>query len=133
MPLSTGDLREEIRAVLLPAQAADRIRARGGTRAGVLVPLYVDGDDLHAVFTQRREDLRRHAGEISFPGGRKDEEDADLSATALREAHEEVGLSPTAVELLGALQPTSTIATGYAVYPSVGLIEPGQEWTLSAR
>jgi 8-oxo-dGTP pyrophosphatase MutT (NUDIX family) len=133
MPPSTGALRDEIGAVLLPTQAADRIQARGGTRAGVLVPLYIQDDRLHAVFTKRREDLRRHPGEISFPGGRQDEGDADLSATALREAHEEVGLAPEAVELLGALQPTSTIATGYAVYPFVGLIEPGHEWTLSAR
>ena len=133
MPLSTGALRQEIGGVLLPTQAVEGIRARGSTRAGVLVALYLDGDELHAVFTRRRDDLRRHPGEISFPGGRQDEGDADLSATALREAHEEIGLAPDAVEVLGALQPTSTIATGYAVYPFVGLIEPGQEWTLSAR
>jgi 8-oxo-dGTP pyrophosphatase MutT (NUDIX family) len=133
MPPRTAQLRDEIRAVLLDPLAADRIRARGATRAGVLVPLYIEGDELHAVFTRRREDLRRHPGEISFPGGRRDEGDADLSATALREAHEEIGLAPDRVELLGALQPTSTIATGYAVYPFVGLLEPGQEWTLSAR
>lgn len=133
MPLPTAELSDEIRRVLLDPAAADRIRARGATRAGVLVPLYVEGDQLHAVFTKRREDLRRHPGEISFPGGRQDEGDADLSATALREAHEEIGLAPDGVELLGALQPTSTIATGYAVYPFVGLLEPGQEWTLSAR
>jgi 8-oxo-dGTP pyrophosphatase MutT (NUDIX family) len=46
----------------------------------------------------------------------------------LREAHEEIGLEPSGVELIGALQPTPTIATGYAVYPFVGLIEPGQTW-----
>jgi 8-oxo-dGTP pyrophosphatase MutT (NUDIX family) len=133
MPPPTGHLREQIGAVLLPTQAADRIRVRGGTRAAVLVPLYLQDNELHAVFTKRRDDLRRHPGEISFPGGRQDEGDADLSATALREAHEEVGLVPEAVELLGALQPTSTIATGYAVYPFVGLTQPGREWTLSAR
>jgi 8-oxo-dGTP pyrophosphatase MutT (NUDIX family) len=133
MPPFTGALGDQIRPLLLEARAADRIRARGATRAGVLVPLYVEGDELHAVFTKRREDLRRHPGEISFPGGRQDQGDADLAATALREAHEEIGLSPDSVELLGALQPTSTIATGYAVYPFVGLLEPGQEWTLSAR
>lgn len=133
MPPSRGLLRDQIEAVLLPAQAADRIRARGATRAAVLVPLYLQDDGLHGVFTKRREDLRRHPGEISFPGGRQDEGDADLSATALREAQEEIGLSPAGVELMGALQPTSTIATGYAVYPFVGLIQPGQEWTLSAR
>jgi 8-oxo-dGTP pyrophosphatase MutT (NUDIX family) len=85
------------------------------------------------VFTKRREDLRRHAGEISFPGGRFDEGERDLIATALREAEEEIGLPPDAVEILGALQPTPTIATGYAVYPFVGMIEPGRTWTLSAQ
>jgi 8-oxo-dGTP pyrophosphatase MutT (NUDIX family) len=53
--------------------------------------------------------------------------------TALREAEEEIGLPADAVQLVGALQPTPTIATNYAVYPFVGLIEPGREWTLSAR
>jgi 8-oxo-dGTP pyrophosphatase MutT (NUDIX family) len=85
------------------------------------------------VFTKRREDLRRHPGEISFPGGRRDETDADLEATALREAEEEIGLPPSSVRVLGALQPTPTIVTGYAIYPFVGLIEPGMAWTLSAR
>src|SRR5205814_2524199 len=72
-------------------------------------------------------------GEISFPGGRRDEDEQDLLATALREAEEEIGLPRDAVEIVGALQPTPTIATSYAVYPFVGLIEPGREWTLSAR
>jgi 8-oxo-dGTP pyrophosphatase MutT (NUDIX family) len=94
----------------------------------VLVPLFLVGDEPHVVLTRRRHDLRRHAGEISFPGGRQDPEDADLCATALREAQEEIGLDPGGVELLGALQPTPTIATNYAVYPFVGLIEAGQTW-----
>jgi 8-oxo-dGTP pyrophosphatase MutT (NUDIX family) len=85
------------------------------------------------VFTKRRDDLRRHPGEISFPGGRYDEGERDLIATALREAEEEIGLPPDAVEIVGALQPTPTIATGYAVYPFVGMIEPGRSWTVSAR
>jgi 8-oxo-dGTP pyrophosphatase MutT (NUDIX family) len=97
------------------------------------VPLYVADGELHAVFTRRRSDLRRHAGEISFPGGRQDPQDADLVATALREAHEEIGLRPEDVALLGALTPTPTIATNYAIHPYVGLVEPGQEWTLSPR
>jgi 8-oxo-dGTP pyrophosphatase MutT (NUDIX family) len=95
----------------------------------VLVPLYLDAEGaLHAVFTERRAELRRHAGEISFPGGRRDDDDSDLCATALRETHEEIGLPPGAVELLGALQPTPTFVTDYAIYPFVGLIEPGFEW-----
>jgi 8-oxo-dGTP pyrophosphatase MutT (NUDIX family) len=100
----------------------------------VLVPLFVAADgELHVVFTERRADLRRHAGEISFPGGRRDEADADLPGTALRECHEEIGLPPEAVELVGALQPTPTFVTNYAIYPFVGLIEPGFAWVMQER
>ena len=82
-----------------------------------------------AVFTERRADLRRHAGEISFPGGRQDRPDEDLRETALREAEEEIGLRRSDVELLGALPPVGTFVTGYRVFPFVGSIEPGYEWT----
>ena len=118
---------------LLTPQAATVLDVPGRTEAAVLVALYEDGGRLHAVLTRRREDLRRHAGEISFPGGRRDDTDPDLLATALREAEEEIGLAPAAVRVLGALQPTPTIATGYAVYPFVGLIASGLAWRVSAR
>ena len=111
-----------------------RLTVPGAKQAAVLVPLFVGAEGaLHAVFTERRADLRRHAGEISFPGGRRDDADADLWATALRESHEEIGLPPDAVELLGALQPTPTFVTDYAIYPFVGLIEPGFAWVLQER
>lgn len=102
----------------------------GRTDAAVLVPLYVAEGELHAVFTKRREDMRRHAGEISFPGGRQDP-DEDLRRTALREAEEEIGLPPDAVDVLGALNPVGTFVTSYAVYPFVGLIESGHGWVPS--
>jgi 8-oxo-dGTP pyrophosphatase MutT (NUDIX family) len=131
---SRADLAAALCRVLLDPAAAAALDVHGRVDAAVLVPLYLDErDELHAVFTRRRSDLRRHAGEISFPGGRADEADADLRDTALREAHEEIGLPPADVELVGALQPTPTIATNYAVYPFVGLIEPGREWELSPR
>jgi 8-oxo-dGTP pyrophosphatase MutT (NUDIX family) len=133
VPLTTRTVRQELERVLLSPEQAIDLDVRGGTDAAVLVALYVDDGELHAVFTQRREDLRRHAGEISFPGGRRDDTDPDLLFTALRETQEEIGLEPDAVNLIGALQPTPTIATGYAVYPFVGLIEAGQAWTLSPR
>jgi len=133
MALQTEVVRDELGQVLLDPDAASALDVLGRTDAAVLVPLYLDRGELHAVVTKRREDLRRHPGEISFPGGRQDEGDADLQATALREAEEEIGLPVEAVDLIGALQPTPTIATGYAVYPFVGLIEPGRQWTLSAR
>ena len=97
----------------------------------MLVPLYVGADDrLHAVFTKRRDDLKRHPGEISFPGGRRDDADGDLTETALREAEEEIGLGREHVDLLGALQPTPTFVTNYSIYPFVGIIERGHEWDL---
>jgi len=133
MRLSREALKAELGRVLLAPDEAAKLSVRGRIQAGVLVPLYFQDGELHAVFTRRREDLRRHPGEISFPGGRLDEGEASLVATALREADEEIGLPADAVELVGALQPTPTIATGYAVYPFVGLIEPGREWTLSPR
>ncbi len=103
--------------------------------AAVLVPLFTQGgsEEPHVVLTRRRADLRRHAGEISFPGGRQDPEDADLTATALREAEEEIGLERTHVRLLGELSPTSTFATNYVIHPIVGAIPAGLAWRPSAR
>lgn len=133
MPPQTGSIRDTLARVLLTPADALGLEVHGRTDAGVLVPLYLENGDVHAVFTQRRDDLRRHPGEISFPGGRYEQGEADLVATALREAEEEIGLPRAEVEIVGALQPTPTIATGYAIYPFVGLIAPGMTWTLSAR
>ncbi len=129
---SRTELARALRAVLLDAGEAAALDVHGRIDAAVLVPLYVANGELHAVFTRRREDMRRHPGEISFPGGRQDDDETDLRLTALREAEEEIGLPARAVELVGALQPTPTIATNYAVYPFVGLIEPGRAWEPSA-
>ena len=117
---SSSDLRG---ALLDPAQA-EVLEAHGRTEAAVLVPMHGWPDNPGLVFTERRSDLKRHAGEISFPGGRRDEGE-ELRATALREAEEEIGLAGGDVEIVGALPPTGTIVTNYAIYPFVGLIEPG--------
>jgi len=93
----------------------------------VLLPIYGWPDDPGLVFTERRADLRRHAGEISFPGGRRDEGDADLRATALREAEEEIGLDPAQVEAGEALPAIKTFVTNYLVHPFVGYVpHPGE-------
>jgi 8-oxo-dGTP pyrophosphatase MutT (NUDIX family) len=102
----------------------------GSVEAAVLLPLYGWPHDPGLVFTERRADLRRHAGEISFPGGRRDDDDADLRATALREAQEEIGLDPAVVELGADLPPTKTFATGYLVHPFVGRIPHPRELSL---
>jgi 8-oxo-dGTP pyrophosphatase MutT (NUDIX family) len=127
-----GSIRDDLRGVLLSPREALSLDVRGGTNAAVLVLLYVEGGELHAVLTRRQSDMRRHAGEISFPGGRAEDGEDDLRTTALRETQEEIGLAAEDVEILGALQPTPTVVTGYVIYPFVGMIEPGQTWTASA-
>jgi 8-oxo-dGTP pyrophosphatase MutT (NUDIX family) len=111
-----------VRELLLTPEEAAAMDVHGTKDAAVLVAL---DPELRAVFTERREDLRRHAGEISFPGGRRDHPDEDLRTTALREAHEEIGLDPADVEVLGALPPISTVVTGYMIHTFVGLIPTG--------
>ena len=112
------------RLLLTPEEAA-KLDAHGRTDAAVLVPMYGWPQRPGLVFTERRSDLRRHAGEISFPGGRQDHSDEDLRRTALREAEEEIGLDPERVELVGALPPIGTYVTSYRVHPFVGLIPDG--------
>ena len=99
----------------------------------MLVALHGLESEPAVILTERRHDLRRHAGEISFPGGRRDPGDRDLEHTALRESHEEIGLDPADVEVIGALPPFGTFVTNYRVHPYVGLIPDGLEWTLSPR
>jgi 8-oxo-dGTP pyrophosphatase MutT (NUDIX family) len=90
-----------------------------GTPAGVLVPL-VGGPDPTLLFTLRTELVLHHKGEISFPGGVRHEEDPDLVTTALRETEEELGIPPSAVEVLGALPPVHTVVSGYVIVPFIG-------------
>jgi 8-oxo-dGTP pyrophosphatase MutT (NUDIX family) len=91
--------------------------------AAVLVPIVNQPGGLTLLLTQRTAHLRDHAGQISFPGGRVDEGDADRIATALRETEEETGLSPSRVDIIGQL-PDYDIPTGFRVTPVVGWIEP---------
>jgi 8-oxo-dGTP pyrophosphatase MutT (NUDIX family) len=124
MDESPAEYRRRLTELLLAPDEALELRAHGGVTAAVLIPLYLREGELHAVFTKRNADLRRHAGEISFPGGRRDEGE-ELADTALREAEEEIGLERALVDLVGALPPTPTVVTNYVIYPFVGLIEPG--------
>jgi 8-oxo-dGTP pyrophosphatase MutT (NUDIX family) len=94
--------------------------------AGVLVPLMQRSDGLTILLTQRAAHLKLHAAQASFPGGRMEEHDADVLATALRETHEEVGIAPGHVDVIGYLDPLPTI-TGFAVTPVVGLVSDNAE------
>jgi 8-oxo-dGTP pyrophosphatase MutT (NUDIX family) len=89
--------------------------------AAVLMALVQRPSGLHVLLTQRSAHLRDHAGQVSFPGGRSEAHDASPAATALREAHEEVGLQPSTVEILGTL-PSYTTVTQFVVTPVLGLV-----------
>jgi len=91
--------------------------------AAVLIPLVVRESGLTVLLTQRADHLNDHAGQISFPGGRRESYDRDATATALREAKEEIGLTAERVEILGAL-PDYLTGTGFCVTPIVGLVHP---------
>ena len=114
----------DLRGLLLDPAEAKELEAHGGMEAAVLVPMHGWPENPGLVFTERRSNLRRHAGEISFPGGRRDEGE-ELHDTALREAEEEIGLARDNVEIVGALPPIGTFATNYKIHPFVGLIREG--------
>jgi 8-oxo-dGTP pyrophosphatase MutT (NUDIX family) len=117
----------DLAEVLLSPSEAEEIEAHGTTDAAVLIPLYDWPEAPGLIFTERLGTLRRHAGEISFPGGRRDHPEEDLIDCALREAQEEIGLDPTIVEVAGALPPVPTMVTGFKVHPFVGIVPAGLE------
>lgn len=114
-----ADLRDRLRAHLDPAPSPV---PEPGDRLAAVLALLVELPELALVFTKRADDLRRHPGEISFPGGLMDPGDADLASTALREAREEIGLDPALPEILGALPPVHTTVSGILVVPFVGML-----------
>ncbi len=92
--------------------------------AAVLVPLVDRGSELHVLFTQRTDELPTHAGQISFPGGKIDDRDAGPVAAALRETHEETGIAPGFVDVVGYLDGYRT-GTGYRITPVVAIVSQG--------
>ena len=121
----------ELGRLLLEPSEALALDAHGRTEAAVLVPMHGWPRNPGLVFTERRSDLSRHAGEISFPGGRQDEGE-ELIETALREAEEEIGLPRDNVEIAGALPPIGTFVTNYKITPFVGLIAEGMRFQPNA-
>ena len=117
--LEAGMARE---TVLIPRDGPLHDSELPEVEAAVLVAV-TDRADPGVILTQRPETMRKHAGQVAFPGGRRDPEDVDLVAAALREAEEEIGLSPHLIELVGLADQYRTI-TSYVVTPVIGVIAP---------
>jgi 8-oxo-dGTP pyrophosphatase MutT (NUDIX family) len=98
----------------------------GHRRAAVLVPIFERDGEVCTVLTLRSAALRNHSGQWSFPGGSTDDSDAHAMATAVREAHEEIGIDPISVEVLGLLGDVPT-PTGYTITPVVGRCDPAPD------
>ncbi|MCX6396366.1 MAG: CoA pyrophosphatase [Propionibacteriales bacterium] len=122
-------------ALISPAESRELVPEGprpGKVDAAVLIPLYWTDRGPVAVFTERDPDLRKHAGEISFPGGRQDPGE-DLVTTAVREAEEEIGLSREVVRVLGALPPLGTFVSNFTIYPFVAEVPAGLDWVRAER
>lgn len=147
--LSDDELRARLKACLSPASVIAGARQRGDfdlnpawrdvvpteralRPAAVLVPIIERQAGLNVLFTRRADHLPAHAGQVSFPGGRAEESDADAVATALRETEEEVGLSRSFVMIAGALDPYET-GTGFAIKPIVAFVREGFELKADVR
>ena len=118
---ASEEVRSKVRASISPARVP----------AAVLVPLVERDTGLTVLLTQRAETLKDHAGQISFPGGRIEPEDADAWQAALREAYEEIGLRADFVEFAGYL-PDHHVITGFRVTPVVGFVNPDYELRIAA-
>ena len=137
-------LRDQLAATQQPSNPLDVVTPRGAYSwpegmldkiaatlkpAGVLIPIRVYEDSLSVLLTQRSADLKHHAGQVSFPGGRMETADSDILVTALRETREEIGIAEEYVSIIGYLETMPTV-TGYAVSPVVGLIDGNVEMTI---
>ena len=118
---------------ILTARTRKRIQNKKKTykHASVLIPLLMEDGACRVVFTERTHKVEHHKGQISFPGGGVDETDPSFEATAIREAHEEIGLLPEDVEILGRLDDTLTLVSNYVVHPVVGRIKPKTDFVVN--
>jgi len=129
LPLPGASAHEKMIGRVVPMPVAVPTDARP---SAVLILLYPLDDQLHLLLIKRTEDGRAHSGQISFPGGRQDPGDADLRATALREANEEVGIMSADVDILGQLTPLYIPVSNFLVYPFVAFARERSAYSLSA-
>jgi 8-oxo-dGTP pyrophosphatase MutT (NUDIX family) len=101
--------------------------------SAVLIPIYRDDDGNARLVFIRRNEGGIHGGQIAFPGGKHDEDDESMLATAMREAREEVGLTPDRIEVIAELSVLETRSTGYRIYPFLARINPPPQWRREKR
>ena len=118
---------------ILSERTLNRIEESGASykHAGVLMPLVMKDGVCCVLFTERTRKVEHHKGQISFPGGGVEEVDASFGATAIREAQEEIGLSPNDVDMLGRLDDTLTLVSNYLIHPFVGRIATETDFVLN--
>jgi 8-oxo-dGTP pyrophosphatase MutT (NUDIX family) len=127
-----------LRARLRPLEAASSLvdvlegERPDARKSAVLLALFAQDGETHLAFIRRASTLRAHSGEIAFPGGSYDQEDASLVATALREAFEEIGLPLARVEVLGLLSPVFTVVSNFLILPVVAYLPSGPGPLLAA-
>ncbi|HSW57197.1 MAG TPA: CoA pyrophosphatase [Dehalococcoidales bacterium] len=127
----TSDLLNCLR-MLLAGLEKQTVQDKARRASAVLIPVFFQEDRLHMLFTKRTELVHHHKGEISFPGGGFHAGDGSLLQTALREAHEEIGLDPAGVQVLGELDQIVTRGSPYIISPFIGLIPPAYQYKTSA-
>ena len=108
--------------VRLSTRPAKTVAVTDRIRAAVLVPIFEKGNEPYIVFTERTHRVSTHKGQISFPGGRLDEDDTTLLDAALRECEEEIGIPRSDVDVLGQLDDCPTYVSSYMITPFVGVI-----------
>jgi 8-oxo-dGTP pyrophosphatase MutT (NUDIX family) len=129
--VNTLDVLQLLRQRLYPASMAaslvDSIEGEQeeARKSAVLLPFFVRDGVLHLILIRRASTLRSHGGEIAFPGGKVEPSDASLLMTAVRETHEEIGLDPARIELLGVLPPVFTVVSNYLITPVVAFLPQG--------
>lgn len=110
----------------MPEHLPDNVRL-----SAVLLPLFIKNEEWHILVIRRTEDGHAHSGQISFPGGRHEPEDLNLQTTALREAQEEVGISPDKIKTIGALSPVYIVVSNFRVFPYIAYLESPDTWHIS--
>jgi 8-oxo-dGTP pyrophosphatase MutT (NUDIX family) len=121
--VATADRLERLQQVLRERVRRDIDASPPLVRAGVLIPLVWRGHGLEMILTRRTDTVLTHKGQISFPGGQREDADAETIETALRESYEEIGLEPSRVTVLGELDDVFTAVSSFVITPVVGFVE----------